>query len=160
GVPDRWFRDSNGDGKNDLMLDLGPGTVPNDVNNAGQVVGDFGPGYLFRWDNGVMTDLGTLGGPASTTSSATAINDAGQVTGSSVRATYERAIFLWQDGVMHDIGAPVAGYAGASEINQSGQIVGVSSNDGYASLWTPTTPNGTEGSFTSLGALPPDIQYS
>ena len=26
GTPDRWFRDSNSDGKNDLMLDLGPDT--------------------------------------------------------------------------------------------------------------------------------------
>ena len=40
GVPDRWFRDSNRDGKNDLMLDLGPDSVANDVNNAGQVVGN------------------------------------------------------------------------------------------------------------------------
>jgi probable HAF family extracellular repeat protein len=160
GVPDLWFRDSNNDGKNDLMLDLGSGTVPNDVNNAGQVVGNFGPGYVFRWDNGVITDLGTLGGPASTSNSATGINDAGQVTGVSTTTTYERAAFLWQDGVMYDLGAPIPGYNGAVDINRSGQIVGLYSDDGYASLWTPTTPNGTVGSLTSLGALPPDIQYS
>src|SRR5687767_3877106 len=39
GAPDRWFRDNSSDGKNDLMLDLGPNSVANDVNNAGQVVG-------------------------------------------------------------------------------------------------------------------------
>jgi probable HAF family extracellular repeat protein len=39
GAPDRWFRDINSDGKNDLMLDLGPSTMAYDVNNAGQDVG-------------------------------------------------------------------------------------------------------------------------
>ena len=57
--------------------------------------------HAFRWQNGVMTDLGTLGGP---TSSATAINDAGQVTGISDTSTGGRSAFLWQGGVMHDIG--------------------------------------------------------
>jgi probable HAF family extracellular repeat protein len=152
GVPDQWFRDSNGDGRNDLMLDLGPGNVAIDVNNVGQVVGDLGSGNAFCWANGVMTDLGTLGG--STT--ATAINDAGQVTGSSYRSTGERAGFLWQDGVMHDLGAPLGGFDGASDINQSGQIVGGPFYLGYANLWTPATPNGTDGAFTSLGALPLD----
>jgi probable HAF family extracellular repeat protein len=41
GAPDRWFRDSNSDGRNDLMLDLGADRVSSDVNNAGQVVGNF-----------------------------------------------------------------------------------------------------------------------
>jgi probable HAF family extracellular repeat protein len=147
GVPDRWFRDSNGDGANDLMLDLGPGTVPNDVNNAGQVVGK-GTGDAFLWENGVTTYLGA--------SSASAINDAGQVTGFSYRSDVQRSAFLWQTGVLHDIGASDSNDNVGNDINQSGQVAGAYSNDGYAALWTPTTPNGTEGSLTSLGALPPD----
>jgi probable HAF family extracellular repeat protein len=159
GVPDRWIRDSNGDGTNDLMLDLGQDRIPSALNNAGQVVGDFGSGYLFRWDNGVITDLGTLGGGVSATdSAATAINDAGQVTGSSNTATYDRAGFLWQDGVMYDLGAPSGWSDYASGINQSGQVVGGPTYLGFAALWTPATPNGTAGSFISLGALPPDVQ--
>jgi len=51
GLPDQWFRDNDGDGLNDLLLELGP--VPpysgdvyyegraDDINEAGQVVGDF-----------------------------------------------------------------------------------------------------------------------
>jgi len=152
GASDRWFRDSNSDGKNDLMLDLGPNTVANDVNNAGHVVGYsgiYGTERAFRWQNGVMTDLGTLGG---STSSATAINDAGQVAGTSFTSTGERAVFLWQGGVMYDIGA----LGEATDINQSGQVAVTGPWQSYATLWTPTTTNGTTGSLQSLGALPPD----
>jgi probable HAF family extracellular repeat protein len=153
GAPDRWFRDSNSDGKNDLMLDLGPYSVANDVNNAGQVVGSSWDGgrneYAVLWENGVRTDLGALGGYSS---SATAINDAGQVAGTGYVAGGQRSAFLWQDGVMYDLGAATA----SNDINRSGQIAGAgpwSSND--ATLWTPTAPNGTTGSFRSLGTLPP-----
>jgi probable HAF family extracellular repeat protein len=62
--------------------------------------------------------------------------------------------------VLHDIGVSVSNDNIGNDINQSGQVAGGYSDHGSASLWTPTTPNGTEGSFTSLGALPPDIQSS
>ena len=160
GVPDRWFRDSDSDGKNDLMLDLGPNSVANDVNNSGQVVGYSGTAgatHAFLWQNGVMTDLGTLGGA---TSVATATNDAGQITGISDTSTGETAAFLWQGGAMVDIGPST----GVSDINESGQVAGAVRFDSYfpsptvfATLWTPATPNGTTGSFTSLGALPPEF---
>ena len=152
GAPDHWFRDSNTDGKNDLMLDLGPNTVANDLNNAGQVVGHSGPAgaeRAFRWQDGILTDLGTLGG---STSSATAINDAGQIAGISLTATGESAAFLWQSGVMYDIGA----LGGATDINRSGQVAVTGPWQTYATLWTPTTANGATGSLQSLGALPPD----
>jgi probable HAF family extracellular repeat protein len=161
GAPDRWFRDSNSDGKNDLMLDLGPNSIANDVNNAGQVVGvswwytsDAAVAHAFLWQNGVPTDLGAPGGVSS---SANAINDAGQVTGFVTTETGSRSAFLWQAGGAYDIGAsPSEG----SAINESGQIAGVGKPSWIygATLWTPTTPNGTTGSFASLGVLPPDYQ--
>src|SRR5262245_12692117 len=152
GTPDRWFRDSNADGANDLMRNLGtlggsnPTSRAEDVNDLGQVVGtsswDTQSGVAsraFLWQNGVMSDLGTLGG-----STSQAINDAGQITCSSSNST-----FLWTNGVMTNLG----GSYGANDINGAGQLVG--SDFGRGRLWTPAVPNGSTGTFTELGFLPP-----
>ena len=147
GGPDRWFRDTNHDGKNDLMRSLGAG-VANAVNNAGQVVGNLQPGATnqqgFFWHNGVRTDLPVR--------SADAISNAGQVTGIVHMPTGESSAFLWQGGVMNDIGAAIY----TNDINQSGQVAGAGPppSSYYATLWTPTTPNGTTGSSQALGKLP------
>src|SRR6516225_6105669 len=77
------------------LPDVGPSTAAA-INNDGQVVGaaNVGDGdrrHAVLWENGAMTDLGTLGGNESV---ATSINDQGQVVG------YSRGAFLWQGGVM------------------------------------------------------------
>ena len=140
GTPDRWFRDFNGDGANDLMVELP--LNPADINNSGQVVGSANAGSVLwtpttpNGTTGTLTDL-PLYYP-------TAINDAGQVIGSAVIADVQHAV-LWQNGVMTDLGV-----GRANGINGSGQVIGASAQYGAGFVWTPTTRNGPVGTFTGL----------
>jgi probable HAF family extracellular repeat protein len=100
------------------------------------------------WQGGVMTDLI----PVPQHSSANAVNDAGQVVGNY---NLNRP-FLWEDGVLTDLGGffggPSFGYA--LDINHAGQVVGSSASgvitEGigqHAFLWE-------DGVMTDLGVLP------
>lgn len=96
-----------------------------------------------------ITDLGTLGGATST---ACGVNDRGQVTGKSARANGQLHAFLWQGGVMTDLGTlPNLQFSEARAINNRGQVVGDSTLNGNppfnAALWE-------NGGVTALGALP------
>jgi probable HAF family extracellular repeat protein len=67
-----------------------------------------------------VIDLGTLGGSDAI---ALALNDYGQVVGSSLTATGERHAFLWENGVMRDLAPDLHG-SEASGITNSG-VVGI-----------------------------------
>jgi probable HAF family extracellular repeat protein len=96
GRADTNAKDGNGDPvshaflwENGRMRDLGtlggPGSSAEGINARGQIVGTAitadGRSHAFAWANGSITDLGTL--PGHSTSAATAINDNGQIIGSS-----------------------------------------------------------------------------
>jgi probable HAF family extracellular repeat protein len=71
----------------------------------------------------MMTDLGTL--PGGNFSSATGINDRGQVVGYASVASGAFHAFLFEDGVMTDLGAlPGNTFTVAFAINNRGQMVG------------------------------------
>jgi probable HAF family extracellular repeat protein len=80
-----------------------------------------------------ITDLGTLGGGA-TTSAAVGINASGQVVGSSTTTAGFTHAFLYSGGIMTDLGPFASPNSIAYGINDSGQVVGFSEAADLASL--------------------------
>ena len=144
--------------QNGTIVDLGTlsGTLSeaHGINTSGQVVGSsyvVGGTHAFVWENGSMTDLGTLpGGEAF--SVAYAINDAGQIVGTSLNESGGNSAFLWENGAMTDLGKLAGGpdISNANAINNAGQIVGLSYKGDttyHAVLWI-------NGVIYDLGDLP------
>jgi len=117
--------------------------VARDINRYGDVVGSSdGPDgqRAVLWRDGRIIDLGVLGGGVA--SSAYAINDRGQVVGTSRTAGGELRGFLWQDGRMRDLG--IDGGVMPGDINNSGQVVGaLDFGDGGARRRAFVWQNGT-----------------
>jgi probable HAF family extracellular repeat protein len=156
------------------MKDLGtlggPEAVAYFVNERGQVAGDsftnstvnpstgFPTQDPFLWEQGTMLDLGTLGG---TYGSSFGLNNRGQVVGFSDLAgdpdcliffpyTCQTHPFLWDRGVLRDLGTLGGGFGIAEGINDSGEVVGWATNENdqaqLAFLWK-------DGVMTNLGTL-------
>jgi probable HAF family extracellular repeat protein len=105
-----------------------------------------GPGcHAFFWEDGVIQDLGTLGGD---NSEAIWLNEAGDVVGSADLAgptgNQTHDAVLWRNGKIHDLGTlPGDPCSRGRGLNARGQVVGGSSdctNFLHAFLWEEGGP--------------------
>lgn len=109
----------------------GPESVGMDINDSGQVVGGAqnGSGYYrpCRWQSGIMTDLGTLGGDSPNPNHrGEAISAMGDVVGHSYTAGGAGRAFFW-DGGMTDLDVLSGGTdSWAFGLNDSSVVVGTS----------------------------------
>ena len=144
----------------------GPDAIAQFINERGQVAGisftssvpnpESGIPTIdpFLWENGHMTDLGSLGGVGINTA-VTGLNRRGQVTGNS-DVTRDGSIthaFLW-DGSLHDLGTLGGDFSFTNWIDDSGEAVGGATTQDNATLRATRWKNGHA---TNLGSLYGDI---
>lgn len=174
----------NGTRLTDLGTLGGPSSGAFGVNAYGQVVGaaDLPPNnpanptyhesHAFLYSNGKMTDLGSLGGSSS---SAVAINAAGQVAGTSVITGGDQVLgitrtdfmynpshaFLYTGGKMTDLGTLGGDYSAATALSSSGQVIGNSLVSGGYATSIQHAFLYSEGMLHDLNALiPPGLGWT
>jgi probable HAF family extracellular repeat protein len=123
-LPYAGYQSLNGSMQN-LKIDPTNRVSAEGINDPGQITGwkVLPDGNKAGWllDNG-LTFLGSLGGGSTTP---TDINDIGQIVGWSYTSTLIPRAFIWENGVMTDLGGvPPGNYSYANSINSSGEIVG------------------------------------
>ncbi|MFA6486191.1 MAG: hypothetical protein WCT40_02390 [Candidatus Magasanikbacteria bacterium] len=103
-----------------------------DINNKKQVVGQLNVGQAdgfpvraFIWEKGIVKYLGNLGGDENDgATTASAINDQGQIVGCSLAKNGQQHPYLWQGGKMIDLAEKYNVSGCAVDINNNGQILG------------------------------------
>ena len=104
-----------------------PSTVVSDLNDAGQIVGQYVSGGIYH---GFLYSAGSyvaIAPPGITSTNAMGINDSGQIVGNvlDVNHDFSRQYgFLYSDGVYTTIDFPGSFDSGVSAINDAGQITG------------------------------------
>lgn len=144
---------------------------PRDINVPGVIVGHFTfydasnlwIDHACRWENGVLSDLGTLGGH---NSEAFAINAVGQIVGQSfLPDDITLRACLWSNGVAHDLGTIVGttgSMSAATDLNNQGQIAGwsqVAAGQPHACRFQ-VDANGQVTQRTDLGVLGGGYSYA
>ena len=123
-------------------------------NAFGQVVGSSltagGQTHACLYSGGTMIDLGLLS-PVDNYSEATRINDFGQIVGYSAIQdsngyVHSDAPFLFANGSLSNVGSLGGGYGMANDINNAGQIVGISAD-----------VNGVTDAFLAIGGVFTDL---
>jgi probable HAF family extracellular repeat protein len=114
--------------------------------------------HTFIWQKGTMQDIGTLGGPDTIPGADCAVAPPNQVVGASYTSSSPNAWtgiptldpFLWNHGVMTDLGTLGGTIGFAQCVNHQGQIIGNSDLSGdlntHAFLWQ-------DGAMGDLGTL-------
>jgi probable HAF family extracellular repeat protein len=129
-------------------------TTPNDINDAGQIVGDYAGGHGFLYSHGKFA---TIDVPGAQFTVALGINNAGQIVGYYRDDTTNHG-FLYSSGKFTTIDVPGADLTGAAGINDAGDIVGWTNHEGFRKVGgtfsTIAVPN--DGSNTLTCCTSPD----
>jgi uncharacterized membrane protein len=125
-----WFKDDNGDGYNDLQINLGSGSKTNDISDGGRIVGGLDEGrkkYLAQWqiDQQGQVNLIVKESAGREGGSFDAINENSQVVGNTNEA------ILWENGEVLNLielldNPENADILVPSSINDSAAIAGTS----------------------------------
>ena len=99
-----------------------------------------------------VTDLGSFGGDSTT---AYGVNDLGLVVGRSENISSDRIAYLWESGVLINLGYSGDSESEARSINNFGQVAGFyqSLNGDGAFLWLPEPAYGLPAGMNNLGTL-------